>query len=131
MKLGLIPGNHTNSRDCVSYPKNYEKLKSCIKQLINQGTVQIRRLTKDDKETAMLDITYPAAEVQIPINPLIIQVHLTFPYESTQVVPWRYEPKVYRKRQESMFLTIIEPNIIIIIGPRGMTRSGRVFSLAP
>lgn len=74
----------------------------------------------------MSEIPYQATEVQIPINPLIIWVPALFPYESTQVIPWRYEPKVYRHGQESRPMITNEPNVTIIAGPRGMTHNRRV-----
>lgn len=73
--------------------------------------------------------SYPQfGRMQIPITPLVIQFATPFPYESEKVVPWRYEPKVYKQGHESKPLVIIEPTVTSIVGPGGMTRSGRVFS---
>lgn len=66
--------------------------------------------------------------MQIPITPLVIQVPVMFPFESGQAIPWRYEPKVYRKGQENQPLIINEPDVTTIAGLGGMTLSGWVFS---
>lgn len=87
-------------------------------------------MTKNDEEVDTLEIPYLAAKVQIPVTPLVIPVIALSPYGSTQVVPWRYDPKVYRQGQESSPQVINEPNVTTIAGPGGMAHSGRVFALA-
>lgn len=94
LKHGLISANHVCCKNCVSNPEICEKLKTCFQQLINQGTVQARPLTKDEK-VATLEIPYPMDEVQIQVTPLIIQVHASFHFKSTKYVPWRFEPTIY------------------------------------
>lgn len=101
LKFGLIPVNHVNCEGYTSNPETCERLKSCAQQLIDQGTVQVGSLTKGEEEVATLEIPYPADEIQIPINTLMIQVPVPFPYESTEVIPWRYEPTMYMHGQES------------------------------
>lgn len=91
---GLIPTNHVSSDDYVSNLETCEELKGCIQQLIDQGTVHVGRFTKEE-EDATLEIPCLVVEVQIPINLLIIQVLAPFPFESTKVIPWRYESAIY------------------------------------
>lgn len=75
----------------------------------------------------MLEIPYPTLEVQILITPLVIQVPSPFPYESIKAIHWVYEPKAYKRGYENQPLIVNEPNVTSIVGPEGMTRSGRVF----
>lgn len=65
----------------------------------------------------MVDISYPTSEVHIPFSPLVTQIPALFPYESMQVVPWRYEPMVCKTGQENQHLVINEPNVTTIVGP--------------
>lgn len=103
-------------------------MKNCIQQLIDQGTIQIGRLIKEDKGVVVVGILYPTPEVHIPVTPLVIQIPSYFPYESTRAVTWRYEPNVYKQGQENQPLVINEPNVTTIPGPGGMTRRGPVFA---
>lgn len=43
-------------------------------------------------------------------------------------MPWIYQSKAFKQGKEDRPLVINEPNVTSIIGPTGMTRSGRVFA---
>lgn len=89
--------NHDDCKDCISDPWSCTKLKRCVQQLINQGTIRIGRpIKRRVKEVFLVDIPYRIPEVRIPVTPLVIKVLALFPYESTKSLPWRYEPKDYK-----------------------------------
>lgn len=94
LKHGLVTTNHGDCKDYISDPERCARSKNCIQHLIDQGTIQVGRPIIEEQEVVMLEILYPAPEVKIPVTPLVIQMLVPFPYESTQAIPWRYEPYV-------------------------------------
>lgn len=67
-----------------------------------------------------------------PVIPLTITVPTPFPFVDTKAVPWIYDSTVYihGKKVQDDPLEIQEP-IINITGPRGVTRSERIFAPMP
>lgn len=121
---GMITLNRDDCKDCVSNAESCEKLKNCVQQLIDQGTIQIGCPIKEGKKIVMMDVSYPTPEVYIPITPWVIQIPASFPYESMQAKPQRHVPKVYKQGQENQPLVTNEPNVTNIASPEGMTRNG-------
>lgn len=96
--------------------------------MLDQGTMQIERHIGEN-EVVVVDIPYDEVSVKIPITSLVIEFPTPFDYEDEKVVSWIYQPKAFKHGQEDQPLVINESNVISIVGPRGMTRSGRVFAL--
>lgn len=99
MKNGLIPVNLGDEDDIDSVVNTIEKLKGCIHQLMDQGTIQIEHHNKYEKgkDVAIVEIPYDAVNVQIPITLLVIEFPAPFSYEDEKVVPWIYQPKAFKK----------------------------------
>ncbi|XP_050876657.1 uncharacterized protein LOC127080379 [Lathyrus oleraceus] len=123
LKNGLIP------EELVA-EENNKKLRNFIQQMLDQGELQInhRVKSKRQEEIVVVDIPYDEVNVEIPISPLVIEFPAPFAYEDEKTVPWIYQPRAFKQGQEDQPLMINEPNITSIVGPTGMTRSGRVFA---
>ena len=52
---------------------------------------------------------------------------LSFPYENSRAVPWRYTPPG-RRKEEATDIGSLSAKVTNITGLSGMTRSGRVFT---
>ncbi|XP_050908310.1 uncharacterized protein LOC127121930 [Lathyrus oleraceus] len=98
--------------------------------MVDQGKLQInhRVRSKGEKEIAVVDIPYDEVNVEIPINPLVIEFPAPFAYEDEKTVLWIYQPRAFKQGKEDQPLVINEPNITLIVGPAGITRSGWVFT---
>ncbi|XP_050875850.1 uncharacterized protein LOC127079506 [Lathyrus oleraceus] len=121
---GLIPEELVDE-------ENNKKLRNFIQQMLDQGELQINHCVKSkgEEEIAVVDIPYDEVNVEILISPLVIEFLAPFAYEDEKAVSWIYQPKAFKQGQEDQPLMINEPNITSIMGPAGITRSGRV--LAP
>ncbi|XP_050897847.1 uncharacterized protein LOC127104725 [Lathyrus oleraceus] len=98
--------------------------------MLDQGELQINRRVKGkgEEEIVVVDIPYDAVNVEILISPLVIEFPTSFAYEEERAVPWIYQPITFKQGQEDQPLVTNEPNVTSIMGPAGMTRSGRVFA---
>ncbi|XP_050889371.1 uncharacterized protein LOC127094597 [Lathyrus oleraceus] len=123
LKSGLIPEELVDE-------ENNKKLRDFIQQMLDQGKLQINRCVKSkgEEEIAVVDIPYDEVNVEIPISPLVIEFPASFTYEDEKAVPWIYQPRAFKQGQEDQPLMINEPNVTSIVGPIGMTRSGRMFA---
>ncbi|XP_050889242.1 uncharacterized protein LOC127094454 [Lathyrus oleraceus] len=123
LKSGLIP------EELVAEDNN-KKLRNFIQQMLDRGELQIncRVKSKRQEEIALVDISYDEVKVEIPISPLVIEFPAPFAYKYEKAVPWIYQPKAFKQGKEDQPLMINEPNVTSIMGPAGMTRSGRVFA---
>ncbi|XP_050915885.1 uncharacterized protein LOC127130978 [Lathyrus oleraceus] len=110
--------------------ENNEELRSFIQQMLDRCELQMNCCVnnKRQKEIAMVDIPYDEVKVEIPISPLVIEFPTPFAYKDEKAVPWIYQPRAFKQGQEDQPLMINEPNVTSIVGPAGMTRSGRVFA---
>lgn len=116
-KDGMILTEHVDDEICISTSENNESLKSCMQELINQAVIQIGWLSKKEEEVTVLEIPYPTLKVQIPVIPLVIQVHSPFLYKIMKAIHWVYEPKKYKHMHVNQPLIINEPNVTSIVGP--------------
>ncbi|XP_050877454.1 uncharacterized protein LOC127081215 [Lathyrus oleraceus] len=123
LKSGIIPVELVDEG-------NDKRLKNFIQQMLDQGELQIERRVKsrNEEEIAVVDIPYDEVNVEIPISPLVIELPAPFAYEDEKAVPWIYQPRAFKQGQEDRPMVINEPNVILIMGPAGMTRSCRVFA---
>ncbi|XP_050908475.1 uncharacterized protein LOC127122128 [Lathyrus oleraceus] len=110
--------------------ENNEGLRSFIQQMLDRGELQItyRVKSKRQEEIAVVDIPYDEVKVEIPISLLVIEFQAPFEYKDEKASPWIYQHRAFKQGQEDKPLMINEPNVTSIMGPAGMTRSGRVFA---
>lgn len=74
-----------------------------------------------------ITIIYRKKKIEVPvknIQTINICIHGSFPYQSTKVVPWRYDTIAYVGVKSIQFS---EAGIVNIARTGGMTRSGCVF----
>ena len=67
------------------------------------------------------------AAPQMPRYPLVVKP-ISFPYQNSHAVPWRYAPPSERK-EEATDISSLLAKVTNITGLSGVTRSGRVFAL--
>jgi hypothetical protein len=126
---------HSNCEICSTNLNACEKMKKCLQNMMDQGLVQIgyswvdtNIATLESQLSMPIEITYQRRELQIPVqsmDPIVFHVPKPFPFESTNKVPWNYQPVPYVGGKP---LTSTKPNVTNIVGVSGVTRSGRVFS---
>jgi hypothetical protein len=124
---------HAGCEVCEKDPRYCAKMKACLQKLMDQGLVQIAYSRKEDmiamvgqheheKVLKPIEIIYQKAERTV--EPLVIQAPSPFPFTNTKTVPWNYNTSAFVQGKP---VTLLEPVVINIDGPGGMTRSGRVF----
>ncbi|XP_045822052.1 uncharacterized protein LOC123914933 [Trifolium pratense] len=122
---------HSDCEECARKPENCKKMRMCLQQLMDQGLVQIGYSVVNPVIAALEDFTpieIPFKRAPIPnkeVHPLVFRVPKSFPFESTQKVPWNYQPTVSMGQEQ---VTLENPSVDSIAGIGGMTRSGRIFS---
>ncbi|XP_050896908.1 uncharacterized protein LOC127103720 [Lathyrus oleraceus] len=142
LKSCLVPKELVND-------ENDKGLRNFIQQMLDQGELQINRRVKNkgEEEIAVMvdilydevkvdilydevnvDIPYDEVNVEIPISPLVIECPAPFAYKDEKAVSWIYQPRAFKQGQEDRPVVINEPNVTLIVGLDGMTRSGRVFA---
>lgn len=129
-------------------------MKKCLKQMMDQGLVQIRHWKKVEDISAIeslghipIEISYQRRDIQTPVwipfpisfqtplqrlvqipmsstYPIVFHVSAPFLFESTKSVPRNYNAIIYVREKP----LVLEPSITNITGIRGMTRRGRVFA---
>lgn len=141
-KYGLIKEAHDNCELCLSVQNECEELKRYLQELIDQGMVQIGH-TKHDASVSIVEtmfnktkrilkplkVPYKSNDAKSPVNMIdhmVICVPSPFPFTSTKVVPQIYNTTTYLGNKP---VVITDPEITNIVGTRGMTCSGRVFTL--
>lgn len=111
---------------------------------MNQGVLQVSSLVRRDEVAVIepffnlpdpVEITYRRKDIVQPVNhpsPVVICMPSPFPYESTKVVPWKYDITVIDKefeevRQEES-LKVDGDDVTNIAWTSQMTRSGRIYT---
>ncbi|XP_019420654.1 PREDICTED: uncharacterized protein LOC109330832 [Lupinus angustifolius] len=104
--------------DCWGY-------KARVQVLLNLGVIQARRAKSDDEEVDMVEkvtLRVPLLKDSSPEKvTLRVRKPQPFTYESTHIVPWRYEVKVDAAGEASKVLV----SKVVMIGE--ITRSGRCY----
>ncbi|XP_050895276.1 uncharacterized protein LOC127101883 [Lathyrus oleraceus] len=97
----------------------------------------------DDEHVATLEIPYTPIQILVSPNPrvpmviphlaapLVIIVPSPFHFESTKVVPWKYNSAVYIHGEKQEEPNISSESTINIASIGGMTQSGRIFASVP
>ncbi|XP_050877217.1 uncharacterized protein LOC127080975 [Lathyrus oleraceus] len=121
VEVGLINVRHDNCEECATHPRGCQMVRDNIQNLMNKGVLQISSVAKN-KDVLVIEPCFNLPEpVEIPyynggvvsenskLSPIEICMPTPFPYESTKVVPWKYE-------------------ITAGQGMSRMTRSGRIYT---
>ncbi|XP_050890888.1 uncharacterized protein LOC127096349 [Lathyrus oleraceus] len=155
---GLFKNLHANCKVCLFNPEQCEKMKRCLKKMMDQGLVQIGNLKKVEDISAIesqghipIEIPYQRREIQTPVwIPFPISFQISFhtplqrliqiPMSSTYPIvfhipaPFLFEStkSVPQNYNATTYVRekplVLEPAITNIAGIRGMTRRGRLFA---
>ncbi|XP_050908104.1 uncharacterized protein LOC127121698 [Lathyrus oleraceus] len=144
VEAGLINDSHENCEECATYPRGCQVVRDNIQDLMNKGVLQISSVTKNEDVLVIepcfnlpepVEILYYSGGVVLAnshSSPVEICMPMSFPYESTKVVPWKYEITVVDKVVEgSADVEVIEAvseDVTNIAGMSRMTRSGRIYT---
>ncbi|XP_050883704.1 uncharacterized protein LOC127086918 [Lathyrus oleraceus] len=144
VEAGLINVNHENCEECATYPKGCQLVRDNIQDLMDKGVLQISSVTKDE-DVLVIELCFNLPEpVEIPYysggvvptisqpSPVEICMPTPFPYESTKVVPWKYETTIVDKVVEAStnveVTEVVNEDVTNIAGMSKMTRSGRIYT---
>lgn len=125
IKVWIIQEVHGFCEICLSSTDECEKLKKCLQELINQGTIHIGRSKSGESISTLEPLEIPYLKQDAQDSPLVIYFPAPFTFESTKVVPGTYGATTYVRDK----LLVLESNVTNIPGIRGMKRSGRVLAL--
>ncbi|CAK8535369.1 unnamed protein product [Lathyrus sativus] len=123
-EAGIIQEVHGFYEACLSSPEECKELKRCLKELINQGMVQISRTKNEESISTLEPLEIPYLKQDAQESPLVICFPTPFPFDSTKAVPWNYGATGYVGDNP----LVLEHNVTNIAGIGGVTRSGRVFA---
>ncbi|XP_050908943.1 uncharacterized protein LOC127122688 [Lathyrus oleraceus] len=144
VESGLINDSHENCEECATYPRGCQVVRDNIQDLMNKGVLQISSVTKNEDALVIepcfnlpepVEIPYYSGGV-VPTNshllPAEICMPMPFPYESTKVVPWKYEITAMDKVAEgSAYVEVTEAvseDVTNTAGMNRMTRRGRIYT---
>lgn len=123
-EVGIIQEVHSFYEISLSSPDECEELKKCFHDSINQGMIHISRSKSDENVATLEPLEIPYLRQDTQEYPMVVSFHATLPFESIKAVPWNYGATTYVGDKP----LVLEPNVTNIVGIRGMTRSGRVFT---
>lgn len=97
---GFLEDLHNDCPICEAEPDDYDKSKSCMQEIMNQGMIQFTKSKIGEEVFAVEPITiiYRKKQIKVPvqkIQPINIYVPGPFPYKSTKFVPWTYDTTTY------------------------------------
>lgn len=129
-KRSALVGLRDNCEVCKTEPERQEELKDCVQELMDNDVLQFSRdrALGEFLITESIWIIYHKKQVEAPIKKIqsiVFHVPSPFPYQKSKVVPWKYNATVSVGGAEIQFP---KTEIVNITGPRGMTRSGHVFT---
>ncbi|XP_050876114.1 uncharacterized protein LOC127079789 [Lathyrus oleraceus] len=140
MEPELMKGVHDNCVVCLSNPGQCGEFKIYLQRLMDQRFIQFTR-AKIDEDAVVVMPVFDQERLPRPfvvpyqrnvdlepakkIEPMVIYVLAPFSFDSTNAVPWNYEPIVYVGNKP---VILKEPNVTDITGDSGVTRGGRVFA---
>ncbi|XP_050920197.1 uncharacterized protein LOC127137817 [Lathyrus oleraceus] len=144
VEAGLINVNHDNCEECATHPRGCQMVRDNIQNLMDKGVLQISSAAKNEDVLVIepyfnlpepVEIPYYSGGV-VPANskpsPFEICMPTPFPYESTKVVPWKYEITVVDKVVEGSanvkVTEAVNEDVTNIAGMSRMTRSGRIYT---
>lgn len=129
-KHGILAGVHDNGDVCKTDPDKYEKLRGCVKELMNQGVIQFARARAVEEVYVIeiIKIMYYKKKIKVlmkKIQPINIRVPTPFPYQDSKEVPWKYDATIYVGGKGIQFS---DAKIVNIVGTCAMTHNGRMFA---
>ncbi|XP_050889563.1 uncharacterized protein LOC127094832 [Lathyrus oleraceus] len=144
VEAGLINVNHENCEECATYPKGCQVVRDNIQDLMKKGALQISSVTKNEDMLVIepcfnlpepVEIPYYSGGV-VPTNsqssPVEICMPTPFPYDSTKVIPCKYEitvvDKVFEGSVDVEVTEAVSEDVTKIPGMSKMTRSGRIYT---
>ncbi|XP_050895541.1 uncharacterized protein LOC127102176 [Lathyrus oleraceus] len=144
VEVGLINDRHDNCEECATHPRGCQMVRDNIQNLMNKGVLQISSVMKNEDVLVIehcfnlpepVEIPYYSGGV-VPANsqPLPVEICMPtpFPYESTKVVPWKYEitavDKVVKGSANINVTESVSEDVTNITGMSRMTRSGRIYT---
>ncbi|XP_050914977.1 uncharacterized protein LOC127129916 [Lathyrus oleraceus] len=144
VEAGMININHENCEECATYPKGCQVVRDNIQDLMDKGVLQISSDVKNKDVLVIepcfnlpepIEIPYYSGGV-VPVNskssPVEICMPTPFPYESTKVVPWKYEitvvDKVVEGSADAEVVEVVSEDVTNITEMSRMTRSGRIYT---
>ncbi|XP_050888718.1 uncharacterized protein LOC127093862 [Lathyrus oleraceus] len=141
---GLINVNHDNCEECATYPKGCQVVRDNIRDLMDKRVPQISSVAKNEDVLViepcfnlpeLVEIPYYSGGVVLAnskFSPVEICMPMPFPYESTKVVPWKYEitvvDKVVEGSADAEVTEDVSEDVTNIAGMSRMTRSGRIYT---
>ncbi|XP_050889414.1 uncharacterized protein LOC127094647 [Lathyrus oleraceus] len=144
VEAGLINVNHDNCEECATYPKGCQVVRDNIQDLMDKGVLQISSAVKNEDGLVIEPCFNLPEPVEIPYysrrvasenshpSPVEICMPAPFPYESTKVVPWKYEitvmDKVVEGSADAEVTEAVSEDVTNIAGMSRMTRSGRTYT---
>ncbi|XP_050876089.1 uncharacterized protein LOC127079759 [Lathyrus oleraceus] len=144
VEAGLIDICHDNCEECATHPRGCQMVRDNIQDLMNKGGLQISSVVKNEDVSVIepcfnlpesVEIPYYSRRV-VPANshpsPVEICMLTSFPYESTKVMPWKYEitvvDKVVKGSEDGEVTETANEDVTNIAGMSRMTRSGRIYT---
>ncbi|XP_050909656.1 uncharacterized protein LOC127123486 [Lathyrus oleraceus] len=144
VEAGLVNVDHDNCEECATHPRGCQMVRDNIQNLMDEGVLQISSAVKNEDVLVIepcfnlpepVEIPYYSGGV-VPVNskssPVEICMPTPFPYESTKVVPWKYEitavDKVVDGSSDAEVTEAIGEDVTNIAGMSRMTRSGRIYT---
>ncbi|XP_050890365.1 uncharacterized protein LOC127095765 [Lathyrus oleraceus] len=144
VEAGLVNVDHDNCEECATRPRGCQVVRDNIQNLMDKGVLQISSAVKNEDVLVIepcfnlaepIEIPYYSGGV-VPVNskssPVEICMPTPFPYESTKVVPWKYEitvvDKVVDGSSDAEVTEAVSEDVTNIAGMSRMTRSGRIYT---
>ncbi|XP_050875287.1 uncharacterized protein LOC127078916 [Lathyrus oleraceus] len=144
VEVGLINVSHDSCEECAIHPRGCQVVRDNIQDLMNKGMLQISSVAKNEDVLViepcfnlpeLVETSYYSSRV-VPTNshssPVEIYMPMSFPYESTKVVPWKYEvtavDKIVEGNADGEVTEAVNEDVTIIAGMKRMTRSGRIYT---
>ncbi|XP_050877528.1 uncharacterized protein LOC127081300 [Lathyrus oleraceus] len=144
VEAGLVNVDHNNCEECATHPKGCQVVRDNIQNLMDEGVLQISSAVKNEDVLVIepcfnlpepVEIPYYSRRVALENShslPVEICMPAPFPYESTKVVPWKYEitvvDKVVEGSSDAEVTEAVSEDVTNIAGMSRMTRSGRIYT---
>ncbi|XP_050877865.1 uncharacterized protein LOC127081679 [Lathyrus oleraceus] len=144
VEAGLINVSHEDCEEYATYSRGCQVVQHNIQDFMNKGVLHISNVTKNEDVLAIepcfnlpkpYEIPYYSSGV-FPTNshqsPVEICMPTPFPYESTKVVPWKYEittvDKIVEGSKDVEVIKVVNEDVTNIAGMSRMTHSGQIYT---
>ncbi|XP_050919093.1 uncharacterized protein LOC127136596 [Lathyrus oleraceus] len=144
VEAGLIDVYHDSCEECATHLRGFQMVRDNIQDLMNKGVFQISSVVNNE-DVLVIEPCFNLPElVEIPcysrrvvpenshLSPVEICMPTLFLYESTKVVPWRYEVTIVDKivggSADGEVTEAVNEDVTNIVGMSRMTHSGRIYT---